>query len=110
MNSSLHIHFSLPSFTSPQVSVISRTLALKDFPVRMSGEVSLRVFYHKFCLVSCLSMLLRRTLATYAQADVKQVHFTGKSQLTGHTDQVLYPCSLIQEMCCVSWLTKLHCT
>lgn len=36
-------------------------------------------------------------LVTCARADVKQAHFTSESQLSAPTNQVLYPCSLLQE-------------
>lgn len=63
--SSLHllspVPLSHPAFTTSRVSAISHPFSLKDFSNKDAKKTFSRVFYHKFLLVSCLRMLLRRT-------------------------------------------------
>lgn len=55
------VPFSHPAFPTPWTSVTSHPFALKDFSNKDVKKSFSRVFYHKFLLVSCLRMLLRRT-------------------------------------------------
>lgn len=104
----------LPSVNLKLASPFPRSFLPSSFP-NSSGfcyfpSISFEGFFQQGCQEKFLKGLLSQIpfgfmpedaseedLVTCAQADVKQAHFTSESQLSAPTNQVLDPCSLLQE-------------